>query len=133
MEAMTAETMLFIFEHFGPGSELRQFAIDQLRYDLQNECIGDSAAFVSAAKVTENISLEFFKACVKVDGTKILSPFFHMGRYMEVLTVTEYEEVCYRDTELHFLAELHQLSQCVKNKGFTLQLDSNRALSCVAA
>ena len=127
----TGERILFIYEQSGLGSKLRRFAIDLFRYDLQNGHLPkDTATFVSASKIAEDFALDFLKACVEEDCGEAIWPGSEKGRYMEVLTTVD--EDWYEMVGLHFLAEVHQLSQSVKNDVLTSQLESNRAFSCVA-
>ena len=42
------------FEDSAPGSKLRQYSIDELRLDIDNNLLSDMAAsYVSVAKITE--------------------------------------------------------------------------------
>lgn len=60
------ETMLFIFEHFGAGSKLRRFAIDQLRWDLMwGWPDKDAASFVHVSRSHEDIGREFLEAMLE--------------------------------------------------------------------
>lgn len=88
--AMRADTIVIIFSHFPPGSKLRQFAIDQLRFDVKNKnenAIEDAADFVSIAKAAEDFGLDFVKTCVAAHGRDEIDPNLQRGLYMEVLTI----------------------------------------------
>ena len=90
IEGMRVETILFVYEHFGPWSKLRLFAIDQFRQDLQQKSLEDDAAsFVSAARSAEDFGLDFLKASLEVDGADVINPQENTKRYMEVLTGTD--------------------------------------------
>ena len=83
------ETMLFIFEHFGAGSKLRRFAIDQLRWDLWGWHDKDAASFVHVSRSHEDIGPEFLDAMLETKGVAADEPQAHRGRYLQVLTGTE--------------------------------------------
>lgn len=85
-----SKTMQFAFEMSAPGSKLRRFSIDQLRWNIECETVSeDAAAYVSAAKIAEDFALDFLKACIEGNCRNPLNPIGHRGRYMEVLTFTE--------------------------------------------
>lgn len=89
-DVLRAETMRVVFEQSAPGSKLRQFAIDQFRFELVRGRLWEgAAAFVAAAKIAEDFALDFLKVCVEAAGGDAIDPQTHKGRYMEVLQVTE--------------------------------------------
>lgn len=101
-EFIRVEVILFIYEHFGLGSKLRRFAIDQFRWDLQNDCYeyGEHVAsfvsaarltFVSAARSTEDFGPDFLEATLEAGSESATYPQGQREQYMEVLTVTEEE------------------------------------------
>lgn len=89
-EHLRPETMLFIFEHFGAGSKLRRFAIDQLRWDLiwrwPDE---DAASFIHVSRSHEDIAPEFLERLLETKGVARDEPQAHSGQYLQVLTGTE--------------------------------------------
>lgn len=87
---ISSKTMQFAFENSAPGSKLRRFSIDQLRYDIECEMVSDdAAAYVSAAKIAEDFALDFLKACIEGNCGNAINPIAHEEQYMEVLTFTE--------------------------------------------
>ena len=87
---LASESILFIYEHSGPGSKLRRFAIDSFRYDLQRGYLSkDTATFVSTSKIAEAFGLEFLKACIEEDDWEALKPQNHKERYLEVLATMD--------------------------------------------
>ena len=91
-EAIMPQTILVAFEHSAPGSKLRQFAIDQLRYDLRFHQPGKYAdAYIAAAIITEDFGLDFLRSCLDAGRAVAVNPAAHRQRYVQVLTVTEEE------------------------------------------
>lgn len=91
-EFIRVEVILFIYEHFGLESKLRLFAIDQFRWDLQNDCYGKHvASFVSAARSTEDFGPDFLEASLAAGSDSVTDPQDQREEYMEVLTITEEE------------------------------------------
>ena len=88
-EDFRPETMLFIFEHFGSGSKLRRFAIDQLRWVITGGWPDeDAASFIHASRSHEDIGPEFLEATLETKGAAD-EPQACRGRYLQVLTGTE--------------------------------------------
>ena len=90
----------------------------------------DVASFIHVSRSHEDTGPESLEAMLETKGVAADEPQAHSGRYLQVLTGTELNK--YTKVEPHFLAEVHQLSQSVKKDVFTLELESKRALSCVA-
>lgn len=87
---ISSKTMQFAFEMSAPGSKLRRFSIDQLRYDIECGTVSeDAAAYVSAAKIAEDFALDFLKACIEGNCRNAIDPIAHRGQYMEVWTFME--------------------------------------------
>lgn len=91
-EVIGSETIRYIFDHFAPKSKLRRFAIDQFRYDLQEEQYGgDTAHFISVVTSAEDFGREFLQTSLEANGGRAVKPQSHTGRYLEVSTGTKEE------------------------------------------
>ena len=85
-EIIRVEEIRYIFDHSAQGSKLRQYMIDQLRWDLQEGFLSDDACeFLSDARFVEDVGPIFLETSLKADGAAI-DPQRQKGRYLEVLT-----------------------------------------------
>lgn len=74
--------MLFIFEHFGAGSEIRRLAIDQCRWDrIWGWPDEDAASFIHVSRFHEDIGPEFLEAMLETKCVAAEGPQAHSGRY----------------------------------------------------
>ena len=88
-EILGEEEIRYVFDHSAQGSKLRQFTIDQLRYDLQEGFLSDYACdFFSGATFAEDFGPIFLETSLKANGAAI-APRKQKRRYLEVLTGTD--------------------------------------------
>ena len=80
------EEIRYVFDHSAQGSKLRQFVIDQLRYDLQEgRLYGCECYYLSVAKFAEDFGPVLLEACLNASEAAI-DPQEQKERYLEVLT-----------------------------------------------
>ena len=84
--AIREEEIRYVFDHSAQGSKLRQYMIDQLRWDLQEGHLSDyTCEFLSDARFAEDFGPVFLETSLKADGAAI-NPERQQERYLEVLT-----------------------------------------------
>ena len=85
------EDIRYVFDHSAQGSKLRQFVIDQLRYDLQGGFFsGYACAYFPGAGFAEVFGPVFLETSLQADGAAV-DPHTQKEGYLEVLTDTEGE------------------------------------------
>lgn len=89
-ELIEEEEIRYVFDHSAQGSKLRQFTIDQLRWDLQQDYIEDACCHFSVSRFAEDFGPIFLETTLKANGAAI-DPLEQKHRYLEVLTGTDDE------------------------------------------
>ena len=85
-QILDVEAIRYAFDHSPQGSKLRQFTIDQLRYELQEGFIGgDVSYFYLGTGFVEDFGPVFLETSLKASGAAI-DPQKQKERYLEVLT-----------------------------------------------
>ena len=88
-KVIVEEAIRYVFDHSAQGSKLRQFVIDQFRWDFQEGFLSDYAcAYFSISRFAKDFGPVLLEASLRADGVAI-DPQKQKGIYMEVLTATD--------------------------------------------